>query len=508
MKQQMHLAWLVAKRELIDQLRDWRVIMPMAILILFFPYLMNFAALRSVSFVEEFGGGLIGDRLIPFLLMVVGFFPITVSLVVALEAFVGEKERGTIEPMLSSPLADWHLYMGKLIAGSLVPLVASYVSIGIYMVGLVFQGLPFPPLDVIIQMLLLTAVQAVLMVSAAIVISTQSTSVRAANLLASFIVLPVSMLVTGESIMIFWGDNEILWSAIVGVAIVTGLIVRLGLAHFQREALIGREIDMLNLKWVLAEFWKRFSGSPALPATLRYLVALRQKTPDAPQNLAQALALDLRAIPAWYVSQIPPTLKVISRSTQIVVVLGVVAIFAAYAYLRMQLQSFPIPSEEEISWRVQRLLLENGDTIQIQPMPIFLNNLRAELLIFLLGAISFGVAAVVIYLINFALIGAVLGAVELAGLSPLAVFAVGVLPHGILELPSVILATAATLHLGVRIVTPNARVSLAEVVIETTADWFKIAFGVAIPLLFAAALIEATITPLLLRSLLAQVFLP
>lgn len=515
MRQQLGLTWLIARRELTDQMRDWRVIMPMVILILFFPYLMNFAAQRSVDFIAEYGGGLIGDRIIPFLLMVVGFFPITVSLVVALEAFVGEKERGTIEPMLSSPLADWHMYMGKLIAGSLVPLAASYVSIALYLVGLYIQKIPFPPPDVMIQMLLLTAVQAVLMVSAAIVISTQSTSVRAANLLASFIVLPVSMLVTGESILIFWGDNEVLWTAIVGVLVTSALLIRLGLAHFQREALIGREIDMLNLRWALSELWKRWSGSNQAPATLRYLgeriLAMRRKPVDSPLRFGQALLSDLSAIPNWYRVEVPRALKVISRSIQIVTVLGLLASLSAFFYTRSQLSGLKLTPEmqERAVAGIKNMVIEgNSNVINISGGQIFANNTRTEAIIFGLGLFSFSVAGVFIYLINFALIGGVLGVTELAGLSPLGVFLFGILPHGIVELPSVIITTAAVLHLGVRLVTPNRHITISEVLLDSLAVWLKIFIGVGVPLLLVAAILETTVTPLLLQAFLSQVFLP
>ena len=85
-------AWLVAKRELIDQMRDWRILLPMIILTIFFPYLMNVAAKTTVDYINRYGANLIAERLLPFLILVVGYFPVTVSLVVALESFVGEKE--------------------------------------------------------------------------------------------------------------------------------------------------------------------------------------------------------------------------------------------------------------------------------------------------------------------------------------------------------------------------------------------------------------------------------
>ena len=107
--------WLVTKRELRDQLRDWRILFPLIVLTLVFPFLMNEVARSAVEFVSQYGGTLLVDRLVPFSVLIIGFFPITISLVVALESFVGEKERGTIEPLLSTPLKDWHMYVGKLL---------------------------------------------------------------------------------------------------------------------------------------------------------------------------------------------------------------------------------------------------------------------------------------------------------------------------------------------------------------------------------------------------------
>ncbi len=90
-------ALIVTMRETRDQFRDWRIIFPVAGLTLFFPWLMNFTASQAVGFVEKYGAPIVGERLIPFLLLIVCFFPISVSLVIALESFVGEKERLSIE---------------------------------------------------------------------------------------------------------------------------------------------------------------------------------------------------------------------------------------------------------------------------------------------------------------------------------------------------------------------------------------------------------------------------
>src|SRR5450756_330286 len=82
----LRMVWLVAWRELRDQLRDWRIIFPMVVLTLILPLLADLGAQAAINFTVKYGTPLIAERLVPFLLMVVGYFPITVSLVIALES--------------------------------------------------------------------------------------------------------------------------------------------------------------------------------------------------------------------------------------------------------------------------------------------------------------------------------------------------------------------------------------------------------------------------------------
>jgi uncharacterized membrane protein SpoIIM required for sporulation/ABC-type transport system involved in multi-copper enzyme maturation permease subunit len=198
-------AWIVARREIRDQFRDWRVLAPILLLTLFFPILMNFTASQAVDFVGRYGAPIIGERLIPFLLMVVGFFPISISIVIALESFAGERERQTLEPLLATPLSDGQLYLGKTAASLVPPLAAAYLGITVYLIGLLIKIHWVPSPQLLIQILSLTTIQAMVMVSGAVVISSLTTSVRAANLLASFIIIPVAMLIMGESMIMFWG---------------------------------------------------------------------------------------------------------------------------------------------------------------------------------------------------------------------------------------------------------------------------------------------------------------
>ena len=465
--------WLVTKRELRDQLRDWRILFPLIVLTLVFPLLMNEVARSAVEFVSQYGGPLLVDRLVPFSVLIIGFFPITISLVVALESFVGEKERGTIEPLLSTPLKDWHMYVGKLLIGIVTPLMASSVAIGFYLIIVSRQKIEMPELSVLIQLFALTITHAILMVSAAIVISVQSTSVKAANLLASFIVIPVAVLMQGESALLFWGNNQVLWLAVAGVLILAGLLIRVGLSHFQREYLLGREIDVLNLRWVWRTFRSYFKG-------------------------------EAKSIWDWYRLEVWRDVQRLWFPIGVLFLLAVVTFWAGFQWTVTSIPEFmdltSPDSVQKLSEQFEQSTTMVGFGQNFSVSYIFTHNVRAVGLILLAGLVSFSVLGMLVYLVNLGTVGALLGVFQLLGYSPVVLAVNGLLPHGIFEVPALILASAAMLRIGVVLVTPQVGRSMGEVVLESLADWTKIVVGLVLPLLLVAAVIETYVTPVLLSS--------
>jgi len=96
------------------------------------------------------------------------------------------------------------------------------------------------------------------MVSAAVIVSSHTTSVRAANLLASFIIVPVALLLQVEGLILFWNKTGVLWWLFLGVLVLTVALLRVGIRSFNREQILAREIDFLNLEraWTLLKaFW-------------------------------------------------------------------------------------------------------------------------------------------------------------------------------------------------------------------------------------------------------------
>ncbi len=471
MQADFQMIWLISRRELRDQFRDWRILLPLAILTLSFPLLMNQVATQAVSFFASYGTTLIADRLVPFSVLIIGFFPITISLVVALESFVGEKERGTIEPLLSAPLENWHLYFGKLLIGVVTPLAASFASITFYLAMVSHQKLQMPAPSTLLLLFMLTTAHAFLMVSAAIVISVQSTSIRAANLLASFIVIPVAILMQGESVLLFWGNDEALWLAVVAVVIMAGLLVRLGLAHFQREYLLGREFNSLNLRWIGQTFWKEFRG-------------------------------EAKSISGWYRLEVSKVIRQLAVPMLIMVAMAVLGYWASYHWAIVNIpKMLSSASSKDITGLVKNARQTIGlaqVNQQLSAVFIFTNNLRATFLILLGGIVSFSVLGMIAYLVNVGLVGVVLAVFKLVGYSPLLLFAAGLLPHGLFEIPALMLASAVMLRIGAMLVTPQIGKSMGQMIFELLADWLKVFLGVVVPLLALAALIETYVTPSIL----------
>lgn len=462
-----HPVWVITKREIRDQLRDWRIIFPVFGLTLFFPFLMNFTAQQILNFVKQYGATIVGERLIPFLLMIVGFFPISVSLVIALESFVGEKERLSIEPLLHTPLKDWQLYLGKLIAATFPPLVYSYLGMGVYITGLVTQRITLPEGDLMVLILLLTLVQAITMVTGAVVVSSQATSVRAANLLASFIIIPMALLIQGESIIMFWGDYHTLWWVLLGLLTLAVLMARVGLSHFQREELLGREIDVLNVKWGWKIFWNSFTGGARSPGE-------------------------------WFRVAVPAGVRGLGKPGAAITFLTVAAVITGFVVagqftengLPAQMRGLSNP-HERVTELLQEWPLFSGGPV----FSIWWQNVRALVAGMVLGIFSMGILGVLPIFATMAVLGGLLKLLSAAGV-PVWMYATGmILPHGILEIPAAILASAAVLQAGAVLAAPTPGKTVGEVWITALGEWAKIMLGVVLPLLLVAAGVEAWVTP-------------
>ena len=469
-------------REIRDTLRDWRIVWPIVVLTLFFPALMSFVADLALNWVAKYGGApIIGERLLPFLLMVVGFFPISFSLVVALETFVGEKERRSLEPLLATPLTDAQLYLGKTLAAVIPPLLAAYLGIVVYLVGLyLFKGW-IPPLTLLVLVVLLTTAEGVVMVSSAVVVSSQTTSVRAANLLASFIIIPTALLVQGEAIIMFYANYGVLWWVVLFLAVVDIVLVRMGIHTFNREELLGREIDELNL----ASLWRTFCGR------------LRWER--------WFFGLDVHRMPGWlrwvgtlgglYGRDVPAIL----RRSRLALVLVVVGLLCSIGIGCTFAARYPLPPDMLKLDHVSAATFTDLPTVDWLPAftigGVLGNNVRTLLLAGLLAVFSFGTLAVALLMAPLAIVFFFVAQAAHLGYNPLLFFAAFVLPHGVLELPAATIATALAVRLGATFMSPRQGMTVGEGWLWALADFIKAFVALVLPLLALAAAVEVCVTP-------------
>ncbi|WP_018921804.1 stage II sporulation protein M [Salsuginibacillus kocurii] len=133
---------------------------------------------------------------------------------------------------------------------------------------------------------------------------------------------------------------------------------------------------------------------------------------------------------------------------------------------------------------------------------ILLNNLQVSLLVVLLGFIPIVVLPLLSPIATAGSVSVVMAYVQIhGGESPLPLFVTGILPHGIIEMVGLFLASAVGIVLSIdtakKLFTEARRdIRLSESIHQA----FKMYIGVVAPLIVLAALIEGFITPLLLTS--------
>jgi uncharacterized membrane protein SpoIIM required for sporulation len=475
-RESLRRVFVVVRREVRDTMRDWRIVIPIILLTLIFPVIMDAAADQALKWAARYGGTIVGERMIPFLLMIVGFFPISFSLVIALETFVGEKERRSLEPLLATPLSNAELYWGKMLAAMIPPVMGSYLGLGVYLTGLYITLRYVAPPELLAAIAALTTAETLVMVSGAVIVSSQTTSVRAANLLASFIIIPMALLVQVESMIMFWARYEVLWWIVAVLLVANVILVRMGVHIFNREELLGREIDEINLRFVwrrLRDFFLRAPGD------------VRRGDASSPRfNLLRLYRYDL---PVLIGRQWLPITVVI------VTLLAGMALGWGYA------MQYPLPPDyfplDEIPQEAFQELSDVGFLPGFSVSAIFSNNIRALVVGALLALFSFGSLALIQLMIPLAIIGFFVGEVFLVGYNPLVFFAAFILPHGIVELPAAIIATAFALRMGASVVSPPKGLTVSEGLLLTLADFLKVFLFLVLPLLLIAAMLETWVTP-------------
>lgn len=477
-------ALLIARRELAETLSDWRVLLPLGLLTLGLPAALVAATGWALGFVAS--AEVLG-RLVPFVGLLVGFVPASFALITAIESFVGERERNSLEALLAMPLDDRQLYTGKLLAALLAPLAGSLAAMGVFLglVRLVHPALYAAGMtpEVLAQIILMLGAICVLMVAGAVVISTHTGSVRAATLLASGVLLPTAVAVQLQALLFIARRYDVLWYMLAALALIALALIRSGLAGLNREEILSREHEDLTLGLL----WARFK------------LFFRE---HRPAGVAPASYAGLPFSPGRFYRQEFPALLRELRLPLLCALLAAASGMALGWYFGAQAPLRPLA----------RLLEGLGETPAPSPglaLAIFANNLRVALLSNVLSALSFGLFAFLVPFVAFIQIGFVTGTLTARGGawlalgadSPLQFLLAYVLPHGVIELPAFVLSAALGLRIGAALLATPRGFTLGDNLLWSLAAFAKVWLLVLLPLIAVGAAVEGMLSPLIVQTL-------
>ncbi len=244
----MSFSWARVGAILQKELRDYRrnrfVVFTMSLLPLIFlvvPMIQLFAA--KVSTASAKVGTRIGISLLYMLII-----PALIPSVLSAYAVVGEREQGTLEPVLTTPVRPEELLVGKALAALLPTLAVAYVIFGIFLGATAAFAHPaiasavFERNHVLVQ-LLFTPLIAGWAIWAGIAVSTRVSDVRAAGQLGMFASLPPLGIVALMSFNVITPTLALALGLAAVLLLVDVLGWRAVAAMFDRERLVtgGRQ---------------------------------------------------------------------------------------------------------------------------------------------------------------------------------------------------------------------------------------------------------------------------
>lgn len=251
---------VILQKELRDLLRNWGILVALTVPAVLIPtlalaslYVADLAPQQlklpsDFTLPPELQGATRADQaayfaLAPFFMLWL-VFPITIPSVLAANSIVGEKEAGTLEPLLATPIRTWELLLGKALASVVPALVLTWLPYLALITGAqrfasdqvleltVFSG-PW-----LLGILGLAPSLTLLTVMVLVIVSAWVTEVRTANQLGAVLVAPlVAMIVVQitKGMAVTMGTVLGIWAVVLVLLLVTlPIAVRL----FRRETIL------------------------------------------------------------------------------------------------------------------------------------------------------------------------------------------------------------------------------------------------------------------------------
>jgi ABC-2 type transport system permease protein len=169
--------------------------------------------------------------------------PVMVPVTIAAYSIVGEKTTRSLEPLLATPITTMELIIGKAAAAVLPAIAVTWLSFGIYLLSVkfmtnatVFSRITDPMW--LLAVFLVGPLLALLAVCAAMMISSRVSDPRTAEQLSGAVVLPIILVMMGQSFGLFLLSQELILVTAVVLVFIDALLFYLTIKMFQRETIL------------------------------------------------------------------------------------------------------------------------------------------------------------------------------------------------------------------------------------------------------------------------------
>lgn len=171
--------------------------------------------------------------------------PVSIPVTIAAYSIVGEKATRSLEPLLATPITTGELLGAKMVAAVAPAIAATWLAFGIFIAGARLLTSPavfgqFFSAHWLLAIFVVAPLLTLLATSIAVILSSRVTDPRVAEQLSAVVILPIMLLVIGQSIGLVLIDRQIML-LLAGVVLVLDVVfVLLAVRLFQRETILTR----------------------------------------------------------------------------------------------------------------------------------------------------------------------------------------------------------------------------------------------------------------------------
>lgn len=171
--------------------------------------------------------------------------PVAIPVTIAAYSIVGEKMTRSLEPLLATPITTVELLTAKIIAAVVPAIVATWAAFGLFFIGAWLLTAPavfaafFKP-HWLLAIFVVAPLLTILATCIAVIVSSRVTDPRVAEQLSALVILPLILLVIGQSMGLILIDEQLMFLLGGVVLVIDVVLLYLAIRLFQRETILTR----------------------------------------------------------------------------------------------------------------------------------------------------------------------------------------------------------------------------------------------------------------------------